>query len=326
VVDHPAPPRLVVDQASADAVAARPRELRAWFPAGAIASVAATLALLAAALLARPQAGGSYALGWFALPGALWSLVSGYTLMPDTFALHAEGSRAALRYLPVALVTTPAILACGLLGASTLDWRGRLAVLLPIATAVLAPFAVRIVLGVAVNPRYFQSIVPAVLVLLAVGATAPGAWRRAGLVAGGVVAAVLTGATTLHLADPGHGREDIRAATTWLGAHVPTTQPLVVTSREMAYLARFHWADRVVVDHPAPPRLVVDQASADAVAAELPWHDGRAIYVFGRSWVSDPQGLLEQTVGRRFVSCGRFETRGIRIHCVERPVGAHGAP
>jgi hypothetical protein len=178
---------------------------------------------------------------------------------------------------------------------------------------------------VAVNPRYFHSIVPALLVLLAVGATARGAWRRAGLVAGAVVAAVLTGATALHLADPGHGREDIRAATTWLGAHVPTTQPLVVTSGEMAYLARFHWADRAVVEYPAPPRVVVDQASADAVAAELPWHDGRAVYVFGRSWVSDPQGVLEQTVVRRFVSCGRFEARGIRIYCVEPSAGARGA-
>jgi hypothetical protein len=299
------------------AVAARPRELRAWFPAAAVASVAATVALLAAALLARHHAGGSYELGWFAFPGALWSLVSGYTLMPDTFALHAEGNRAALRYLPSALVAAPAILLCGGLGLATLDRRGRLAVLLPSAAAVLAPFAIRLVLGVAVNPRYFQSIVPALLVLLAVGAAARGTWQRAGRVAGGVVAMVLVGATALHLAQPGHGREDVRAATAWLDAHVPAAQPLVVTSREMAYLARFHWPDRVVVDHPAPPLVVTDQSGADAAVAGLPWHDGRAVYVFGRAWVSDPRGLLEETVARRLPSCGRFETRGIRIYCVE---------
>jgi uncharacterized membrane protein len=147
------------------AIAARPRELRGWLPAAAVASVAATVALLAAALLARHQAGGSYELGWFALPGALWSLVSGYALLPDTFALHAAGSRAALPYLPVALAAAPALAACVLIGLRSLAWRQRITVLLPIATALLAPFAVRLVLGVTVNPRYFQSTVPALLVL-----------------------------------------------------------------------------------------------------------------------------------------------------------------
>jgi uncharacterized membrane protein len=303
------------------AVAARPRELRAWFPASAVASFAATLALLAAALLARHQAGSNQELGWFVVPGTLWSLVSGYTLMPDTFALHAEGSRAALHYLPVALAAAPAILLCGVLGVARLDWRGRLALLLPIATAVLAPFAVRIVLGVPVNPRYFQSIVPALLVVLAVGATARGVRWHAAQVAGVVVGIVMVWATALHLAQPGHGREDIRAATAWLDAHVPAPQPLVVTSREMAYLARFYWVDRIIVEQPAPPLVVLDQASADAAVAKLPWRDGRAVYVFGRAWVSDPEGVLEQTVSRGLASCGRFEVRGIRIYCVARSRG-----
>ncbi len=141
-------------------------------------------------------------------------------------------------------------------------------------------------------------------------------------VAGARVVLVLVGATALHLAQPGHGREDVRAAAAWLDAHVPATQPLVVTSREMAYLARFHWADRMVVDHPAPILVVVDQASADAALAELPWREGRVVYVFGRAWVSDPRGVLEQAVSREFASCGRFEVRGIRIYCVERSMGS----
>jgi uncharacterized membrane protein len=223
------------------AIAARPRDLGAWFPAAAVASVASTLALLAAALLARHQAGGSYELGWYAFPGALWSLVSGYTLMPDTFALHAEGGRAAFRYLPIALLAAPALVVCGLLGVARLDWRGRLVLALPIAAAVLAPFTIRLVLGVAVNPRYFQSTVPAVLVLLAIGATVPGARARWSRAAGVAVGLLLIVATALHLAEPGHGREDVRAATAWLDAHVPADRPVLVTSREMAYLARFHW-------------------------------------------------------------------------------------
>ena len=202
------------------AVAVRPRELRAWLPEAAAVSVASTLSLLTAALVARHGGGGSYELGWFALPGTLWSLVSGYTLMPDTFALHAEGSRAAMRYLPVAVAAAPALVICAVLGLRPLDWRGRLTLVLPFATALLAPFAIRVLLGVPVNPRYFQATVPAILVLLAIGSTVVTRWP--GLAPAAVPASdAAVAGTALHLAEPGHGREDVRGAAAWLATHVP---------------------------------------------------------------------------------------------------------
>jgi len=303
------------------AIAARPRDLRAWLPAAAVASLGSTAALLAAALLARHGGGGVYELGWFAVPGALWSLVSGYTLLPDTFALHAEGSRAALPYLPVAVAAVPALVVCGLLGLRVLDWRGRVTLLLPFATALLAPFAVHLLAGAPVSPRYFQATVPALLVLLAIGAAAREAWPGLARGAGVAVALLLATGTALHLAQPGHGREDVAGAGAWLDAHVARDQPLLVTSSEMAYLARFHWANRQIVDYPTPP-AVVSAASADDVARRLPWRDGHAVYVFGRAWVSDPDGALEGDLQRRFASCGSYETRGIRIYCLEQATTA----
>jgi len=307
------------------AIAARPRELRAWMPGAAVASLGSTAALLAAALVARHQGGGTYELGWFAVPGALWSLVSGYTLLPDTFALHTEGSRAALRYLPIAVAAIPALAACAILGLRALDGRARVTLLLPFATALLAPFAVRVLAGAPVNPRYFQATVPAILVLLAIGATPRAGWLRLARVAGVAVGLLLAMGTALHLAEPGHGREDVAAARAWLDANVAPEQPLLVTSSEMAYLARFHWAPRPIVDYPTPP-AVVNAASADDVAERLPWRDGRAIYVFGRAWVSDPEGALEGDLRRRYTSCGAFETRGIRIYCLEQAASAQAPP
>jgi len=303
------------------AVAVRPRELRAWLPEAAAVSAASTLSVLTAALVARHEAGGSYEFGWFALPGTLWSLVSGYALMPDTFALHAQGGRAVLRYLPVAIAAAPALAICAFLGLQRLDRRARLTLALPFATALAAPFLVRFVLGVTVNPRYFQATVPVVLVLLAIGATAVGRWPGLGRAAGAGVGILLVAGTALHLAHPGHGREDVLGAAAWLETHVPREQPLLVTSSEMAYLARYHWADRRIVEYPAP-RAVVTATSADDVAQRLPWWDGRAVYVFGRAWVSDPEGALENDLRRRFASCGRFETRGIRIYCLEQTATA----
>ncbi len=296
---------------------ARPRPVRDWLPAAMITSLVSLGAFAVAALVASHRAGGDYELGWFAFPGAFWSLVSGYTLMPDTFALHAQGSHAALPYVPIALAAAPALIACALLALGTLTWPGRLTLVLPVAVALFGPFAVRLVLGVAVNPRYFQATVPAILVLLAIGAAVRGAWTRVARVAGATTGLLLATGTALHLAEPGHGREDIRAATAWLEGHAPPGEPLLVTSREMAYLARFHWPARTIVDYPDPHR-VIDASSADDVAAQLPWRDGRAYYVFGRAWVSDPQGALERDVRQRWASCGDFEARGIRIHCLDQ--------
>ena len=65
-----------------------------------------------------------------------------------------------------------------------------------------------------------------------------------------------------------------------------------------------------------------EAASADGVASRLPWRDGRAVYVFGRAWVSDPDGALEGDLQRRFASCGSYETRGIRNYCLEQATSA----
>src|SRR5262249_48569276 len=161
--------------------------------------------------VASHRAGGDYAFGWFALPGALWSLVAGYSFLPDTFSLHSEGGRAALRYLPVALAAAPALGVCGVLGPRAFSPRAGPGALLPPAAALLGPFAAHLVLGVSLNPRYFQSAVPAVLVLLAIGATTLGAWQQLARGAGIAVGVLLASATALQLAEPGHGREDVVA-------------------------------------------------------------------------------------------------------------------
>jgi hypothetical protein len=98
--------------------------------------------------------------------------------------------------------------------------------------------------------------------------------------------------------------------------HVAPSQPLLVTSHEMAELARFHWRRWSIVDYPEG-YAAVDTPAADRLAGALHWRDGRAVYVFGRAWASDPDGALERAI-QRFPSCGEYETRGIRIYCLEQ--------
>jgi hypothetical protein len=71
--------------------------------------------------------------------------------------LHTEGSRAALRYLPIARAPAPALALCTVLGLRTVHSRAHLVLLPPLRAALPGAFAARLVLGVGVslNPRYF---------------------------------------------------------------------------------------------------------------------------------------------------------------------------
>ena len=105
-----------------------------------------------------------------------------------------------------------------------------------------------------------------------------------------------------HVADPGFPREDIIGASEWLDANVSNDEELLVSSDEMAYLARFHWPQRRLTVDP-PPGVVVSDDKADAVVNQLPSvGTQRVIYIFGRAWLSDPIGALQRTLRERYRS------------------------
>ncbi|MFM7143545.1 MAG: hypothetical protein ACKO2K_16695, partial [Alphaproteobacteria bacterium] len=119
-------------------------------------------------------------------------------------------------------------------------------------------------------------------------------------------------------ARPGHGREAVDVAGAWIDANAAPGAPIVVTSEEMATLARFHWPSRPVVPHP-PFGVVADEANATPLADELPFPAGeRVLFVFGRDWLTDPAGALRAELARRWRSCGGAEFEGIRVLCLER--------
>ena len=287
---------------------------RSWVTA-AVASCFLVLGpLLCAKLFATSGAGGSYELGLLALPGLVWSLISGYTLLPSSAELHAQGARAAIAYLPIAIPTLVAVLI--LVGATVrfMSTKALLLLTILVGVVVLGPFAVGLLFPVGINPRYAMAGVPALLVLLAAGSPAAIAYRvRTGAAA--VLVIVMLIASTMHLADPGHGREDIYAVGNWLDANVPVEEVILVTSEEMATLARFHWPNRRFTVYP-PRRTVVHRANADNVAAELPFSDHkRTIYIYGREWLSDPDGDMLSALRNRYYACAGTEARGIRVLC-----------
>jgi hypothetical protein len=180
----------------------------------------------------------------------------------------------------------------------------------------LAVMASALLLPLTEYPRYFATAMAPFLILLGTGAAGSLTTRPRALAVVALFALMITGCVR-HLMDPGHGREDVRAAALWLDAHVPVDEMLLVTSDEMAELARYHWPKRHLQVYPAPG-VVVTADTAAAVVDALPAPGrGPIIYVFGRAWLSDPSGALQRELARRFRSCGGTDLRGVRILCLE---------
>ncbi len=294
----------------------RPQPLRAWLPAGIVAGGISGALVLAAVQKASGIFGGQYIFGITALPGVVWSMLTGYTLVPTSEQLHALGPRAILPDLPIALIALPAFLVIASAGVRELGGTARITLLTTFCVALLAPFFYRLVAGAGVHPRYFAAAIAPVLVVTAVG-MAPD--RLAGLrgAATLVLGAVMVYATYLHLRDTGHGREDIIAAGRWLEANVPVDEEILITSSEMETLARFHWPNRHFRPYPAEKGAVKPEQIPRLVES-LPFDgDPRALFMVGRAWLSDPEGKLQEALAARYSACPGADVPGIRIHCYQ---------
>ena len=295
-------------------VSLAPGRWRSWVTAAVASCFVVLGVVLCAKLLATSNAGGSYEMGLLPLPGLLWSLISGYTLIPTSPELHAQGARAVVAYLPIAIPSAVAVIVLAAATVHRIQSKALLLLTIIIGVVVLGPFAVGLLFPVAINPRYAMAGVPALLVLLAAGAPETIAQRgRTGAAVALMVVMLI--ASTLHLADPSHGREQIYVAGKWLDTNIPIGEEILVSSEETAILARFHWPNRRFKIYPAA-RTMVGRENADQVAADLPFSDPkRAIYLYAREWLSDPSGELLIALKNRYETCPGIEVRAIRILC-----------
>lgn len=296
-----------------------PRPLKGWLPAVSATGVGLLGLVLAALLIAGHQSGEIYQIGLLAFPGVVWSMLSGYTLLPSSQELHALGIRAAFPYLTLAAVSIIP-LGIGLLaGIKALDRDARVLILSTLAAPLLAPFLVQIIFpDVSINPRYAMPAAPAFVVLLSAGIAQGFRQHGAVTLSAVVLVGIMTAGSVRHLLSPGHGREDIHAAGSWLDAHVPVDETILVTSEEMYHLASFHWPDRRLILYPVR-KTVASRDNATEIAKEVPFlHGNRLIYIFGRAWLSDPDGALQDALLGRYTTCPGTKVRGIRILCLER--------
>jgi|GEM_PF-1533801 len=291
---------------------------RDWLPLMGLSLLFVMAPMMSAKYLATPHAGSTYGVGLIALPGLIWSLISGYTLLPTSMQLHDNGLRAALPYLPVAIAAAAALTVIAINAYRSLTKASISALAGITGTVIFAPFIVGLFFDVGINPRYAIACTPAILAFIAAGCpNSPGQYSRE--LSAITLLAILTTASMLHLNNPSHGREDINAIGEWLDRNVPKEEEILITSSEMAALADFHWPDRRFITYPAR-KIVVNNANAGRIASELPINHGqRTIYIFGRTWVSDPDNALRNALKARYRECNGTAAQGVTVLCFIKP-------
>ena len=292
------------------------KRLRAWLPTLFASCALFVMLVLAAKYLATPHAGGDYdGIKIIGLPGMVWGLLAGYTLMPSSSEMHDKGLHAIFPYLPIASVAFCALALAAWNGLKTLSRPAWILLLGVLAGILLPPLLMSNLFDIGINPRYAMSGAPAFIVLVAAG--------LAGLMhkpVGKVCAIGLLGiasyASYLHLEEPGHGRENIAAAEVWLDQNVPKDETILITSSEFTVLTSFFWPNRRFAHYPASS-IVITKDNIDSIVNAMPFVGRpRLTFMIGREWLSDPHDLLVPALEKRYGNCGGTSVRGIRILCL----------
>jgi uncharacterized membrane protein len=296
----------------------RPRPVVSWLASCVVVTAGCVLVVVSALLLTSRRSGAIYDIDMLVVPGLVWSMLSGYTLVPGSQDLHAEGMRAALPYIPIALAAMAPFAFLAYTGIRTLVPTARLIILMSFAATVAGPLLAYIVFpGASIHPRYTITGGPALLVLLGVGASTTIHRLLFARISAVFLCGLMVVGSVRHLSEPGHGRIDIPAAGFWLDQHVPVEHTILVTSEDMETLARFHWPNRHVKLYP-PANVVATRDNADDIVQSLPRLEHKKVYyLFGRAWHSDPKGFLRMAIERQFELCEGANARGVRIMCLE---------
>jgi 4-amino-4-deoxy-L-arabinose transferase-like glycosyltransferase len=295
----------------------RPRPYRAWAPSAAVTCAVTALVLCLYAWLSARLAGAAYHVGFSAFPGAIWSLLGGYSLVPTSYDVHYQGLKAALPYLPFAVVGGSALALLALIGTRCLNRTAAVLLWAVLPTSVLGPLIASPFVHILAKPRYLAASIPALFLIIAAGAPAALRDRWISWVATGLVVATMVVGTTLHLSQPGHDREDVLAAGRWLDANLAADEEIVLTSSEMDLIDTYHWHHRRYRLYPETETgAPIPNAPELAESFPFPQPGHRAFYVIGRGWLSDPDGALQTELARRYRTCPGTEVRGIRIICL----------
>jgi len=191
---------------------------------------------------------------WPAIPYTFFAFSVGYTLGPSLRLLHAhQGLAALLPFAPVLALVGLAFGTLAVFGLKALARRGFALFLLAGALVVPMAFVTWFALQnfKTFHPRYLGTGFPGWIVLLAAGfAALARPWR---VVVGGLVVVLCALSLANDYFVPAYGKEDFRAAATFLRAELAPGDSLVAAGNHSPL--DYYWRDRVPGDRAPRPSV-----------------------------------------------------------------------
>ncbi len=257
---------------------------------------------------------------------ALYTLSVGYSLGPSVSALHYLSPQMAIRHhLPVIGISAlvfGVLVVLGLIRAYRANrfgfWVLATGLLIPVGLVGMASF----IPGMPLNPRYIIVAIVPYWIILALGAETclrrPLGW----IVPLGALA-ILGVSLSNHYFQPAYAKQDLRSAVAVVNRHAKPGDIAIISSIEIGgpfiyYLKR---PDLPYAGYPPRPGLIDRQKLPSDMSSILAGHK-RAWLILGRTWSSDPHGILPRTLSARYPLVERTAYQGVEVRCfsLSRPL------
>lgn len=249
----------------------------------------------------------------------LYAFSVGFSLGPPVSTLHYLSPEQAVRlYFPwislPALVFGTLVIA-GLARAFKVDRKGFSFVLGHILVPLALAAAAAVICGVPLNPRYFAIAVVPYCMAAALGMQVCAAGRVLRLVP---MAAVILMAFSLynHYFTPAYAKQDVRSAVALINERAKPGDVIIISSVELGgpFIYYYERRDVPYVGYPPGDRLV-DEGELRRDLGGILRRRKRAWLVLGRTWSSDPRGLMPATFRARYRLIEHRQYPGVTVSC-----------
>ena len=251
----------------------------------------------------------------------LYTFAVGYSLGPTVAGLHYSGARSAIENhvieIVIPMLIFGALLVAGVIESRRVNRIGFQFVNIQFIVPIFLTCAALVFPLIPLNPRYLMTAMPPFLILTALGAAF--CLRRACLRWIPVVGVLIIGFSLYNnYFQPERGKQDMRSAVRYVDERARPGDIIIISSVELG--GPFIYYNRhegiPFVGYPHSIGLVQPAKLTGDMNAILHGRD-RAWLILGKTWSSDPHGLIRAYFRQRCAPvCGRNFT-GVSVSCFQ---------
>ena len=251
----------------------------------------------------------------------LYTFSVGYSLGPSVAALHyLSPSTAIHQYLPVLAISAFAfgfLLILGLIHAYRTSRFGFWFVLSQSAVPLILILAASLLPGVGLTPRYLTVAIVPYWIIISLGIMRS---SRAMVILPAAALILIGLSLHNHYFNPDYAKQDMRSAVAMVNREAAPGDVIIISSIELGgpFIYYFQRQDIPYYGYP-PDRGLVNPADLDRDIERLIAGKKRAWLILGRTWSSDPKGLILAQFQTQYEVIETQSFQGVQVKCFRLP-------